>query len=181
MQHFLRLSNLFWRMVLLQAKPQDVPASNSVLFAAVAAVAAVNLIALIPRYGVSTGVMLVVFDLLFLVTVLRFALRLANKSARFSQSLAALCGSGAWLSVLSLPLLFTAEQVGGIENASASLILLLIGFHVWNVTVIGHIVRHSFEVSFAAAVAGAIAYTFGVIAIAEMIIPIAGPAVPGTT
>ena len=171
MNDLFRLASLYWRIVLLQAKPQDVPASAVVMYVSIAAVVIINLIALIARFGVATGIALVVVDLVLLVGLLHITLRLANKSARFTQTLSALCGTGAWLSLLSLPLVFTADEIGGLEKASPSLAILLIVFHVWNITLIGHIVRHSFEVSFALGVAGAIAYTFGVIIIADMLIP----------
>ena len=65
-------------------------------------------------------------------------------SGRFVQTLTALAGSGAIMTVIALPLVIWQSFVGVTDaNAPTMPSWLLMIWMIWNVVVVGHILRHA--------------------------------------
>lgn len=96
------------------------------------------------------GLMLVLYTVLPALLIW-MVLRVSGRLARFSQTAAALYGTGALLSILNLPLVLATN---GEPPAPAILLGLVVFF--WHLAVDGHIWRHALEVSYAAGLAVAV-------------------------
>jgi hypothetical protein len=155
----------------LRAGPQDLPASDATLLASTLAYALTSLLAVLPIYPVSWGVIAVGLDLAMLFALIHAALYWTRRSARFHQTFTAVCGTGAIFALLSWPLYqIMAERAQAHPLASASALMLLALF-VWVLVVLGHILRHAFDIRLAAAIALAVAYAVVSAALGEYVLP----------
>jgi hypothetical protein len=85
---------------------------------------------------------------------LYLALRWRGKLRRFSQTGSALLLSGLLLNLLALPLVSWNQRT---ESAESGLLVLLLVF--WSIVVLGHIIRHAFEVDLNIGIAASVLYT----------------------
>ena len=158
----LALAYFFIDLCLLRRKPQDLPASSA-LFGLVLGVALLGGLLL----SVSAGASLVaavgqtLLDLLLMLAVLHLALKALNKQARYLQAATALVGADAVIGLVALlpvslmrPVDTGAEPGGDLVFAG----LLFLGLVVWSVLVVGHILRHTFDLTLAQGVVIAIAF-----------------------
>lgn len=152
-----RLINYFVDLCLLRVAPQDLPASLALfgltLFANV-------LMGILLMAGAQPNPLLALgqslLEVLLLLLVLRVALSWRGYGARFIQTATAILGSGALMSLLALALLGLGDGGGALAALGGLLLLLLV---VWSAVVLGHILRHAFELPFGQAVIVAAVYT----------------------
>lgn len=137
----------FWRILLLRAGPQSVPASPSVLWLALLGHYTVGALLALFAMPPLFALLYALVGTLGMVAVVQGLLLLFKKQARTLQSLSALAAGEALLGVLLLPLslLFylgsSAEELRGLL---AVLSLLVMG---WNVALAAHIFHHALGVS----------------------------------
>jgi hypothetical protein len=136
---------LFWRMIWLRANPQDLPTSPRLLLLALAARVGLNLLDVPPDMGpVQLGIALAL-DIAVLIVMTELLLHWRGHPDRLVQTLTALAGVGAllslieWLAVLAFSGLVPADMI-----AVASLL--------WYFGVSGHILHHALERSLAVGV-----------------------------
>ena len=155
-----RLLDFFIDLCLLRATPQQLPASP-VLFwlSVVAELLAGTLLISGARAGVFAALLETLVDVLLLLLLLYLALQARNLTARFLQSATALLGASALLSLLAMPLLALSSSGGEGSGLAALAALLLLALIIWNMVVLGHILRHALRLSFAIGIALAFAYT----------------------
>lgn len=141
----LALINFFVELCLLRRTPQDLPASLP-LFGLLAVVnLCLGLMAgLVVGEGFGRSLSQSAAEILLTTGVLFAGLRLVHRESRFAQSATALLGSGAVFGVLGL---FPLALLPAGEEAEISALfwLLLIGLLIWNLIVMGHILRHTLE------------------------------------
>lgn len=146
--------NLFSRLaaiVLLKLGPQDLPAGSNITLVCILAYLAVTTLSLTAG-ETPAQLPLVLFLAVALPVVLsRIVLGLRGHLARWHQTLSALFGTSALLSLLTLPI-----NLSGSEQASAPAALLMLLAFFWSFSVDAHIWRHALEVSFAAGLALAV-------------------------
>ncbi|SRR6056297_1092229 len=148
-------------IVVLRYGPQDIPAGTSVLLATVAIYmvsAAVSLNMGSPS-GSPTMILLLATGLPMALTWILLSTK--GKTSRWEQTLSALYGTSALLSLLSLPLNIPT----GAEPLPLVVLLSLVIF-LWSFAVDAHIWRHALDISFAAGLAVAMIMfliSFGII------------------
>jgi hypothetical protein len=161
------LIRLFADIALHRKGPQDVPAGGAVLRLCLIAYLAVGAAVLWPSAD-SVGALIaqLAVDVLLLVTVFGGLLGLMGRSARIGQTLAALFGTGALLSLIALPFVWMLAGIAGdpatapdalppgAALAGMALLVLLLA----SLMVTGHIVRHALDWSYAAGVLAAAIY-----------------------
>lgn len=135
-------------IILLRRGPQDLPAGRSVLLACLSfyvLIAALSLnIGTTPDNPTAVLVLAAGLPLILVWMVLR----VRNRISRWEQTLSALYGTSALLSLITLPLNFTADT----EPSGAVVVISLLVFF-WSFVVDAHIWRHALELSFAAGLA----------------------------
>ena len=142
------LLNYFVDLCLLRTAPQDLPASALLLRMSVALYVVIGVVMIVNSdITVVTAFAVNLFEVLLMLTTLFLGLRLYGRSSRFQQTATALMGSGVLLGLLTLPLIGGSHQAQSTEAALLMLVLL-----IWNLVVIGHILRHAFDIWFGWAV-----------------------------
>lgn len=165
----IQLIKFFWGLCILKAAPQDLPASDFLLGLMLLAYFLTSMVVAVLQWPLPQAMLAALLDTT-LLSVLCFVLLWARLlSARFLQTLTALAGSGALLGWIAVPVI-AWQKVTGTVLAGLAIVpsFLLWMWMIWNVVVVGHILRHALSTTFALGVglAGVYAYiTFQLIRI----------------
>ena len=153
------LVNHFIDLCLLRAKPQDLPASQALFMLTFLINAVVGLMLIgDARSHPLLALLESVTEAIMMLVLLRFFLQLRQLQARFLQTAAALMGSGLMLGLVALPLLVLAGR-GGPEGDPGLAGMMLLMLVMWSMVVLGHILRHAFEIPLFLAVGLGVLYT----------------------
>jgi len=142
---------IFFDICLLRAKPQDLPASDTVMLAALAAYALADVIGVLDVVPLGGAALAAAVDTLLLLAATHLALRWRHLENRVPQTLSALAGCGALISLLAwvaaglVPARFPAEWVWA-------------PFLLWYTLVFGHILRHALSIPLVAGLTMSILY-----------------------
>lgn len=158
-------------ILLLRAGPQDVPPTDSVFIAAVVASGAVSLLLALEAFSGMAALARAGLELGLGAVGLGVILLASGRSARFRQTFAAICATGALLGLLAWPLFgIVLERPSGDEFAALAL-LMLIGIYAWSVLVIGHILRHALDTGLVRGLAIGFVYVIAIATAAEWLMP----------
>ncbi len=134
----------FVDLCLLNAGPQDLPASELLVAFTLILYFLVSTILALPIYGLSGSLFQAVLDVGFLTAYTRVVLQLTMHLERYAQTLSALAGGGVVFGVLSLPLVYSIYKSSlGAANADALTLLAYLLVLAWLLVVYGHIFRHA--------------------------------------
>ncbi|MEW8028602.1 MAG: hypothetical protein AB2792_15610 [Candidatus Thiodiazotropha sp.] len=157
-------------LCLLRSAPQDLPASNHLLWLLVLLNLLVGTAMVLDGgLGLFRAVLENLFGLALMLGVFAAALGMKGLLPRFNQTVSAMMLSGLLLSLLALPLVAWRHR----SESSESELLLLVLF-VWSIVVLGHILRHAFEVSLNLGIGFALLYTLTAWGIISHLFPVAG-------
>ncbi|MEW8505933.1 MAG: hypothetical protein AB2598_04470 [Candidatus Thiodiazotropha sp.] len=156
-------------LCLLRSAPQDLPASIHLLWL----LAILNLlvgtaVVLDAELGLYRAVVENLFGLSLMLGLLAAILAVRGRLPRFKQTAIAMLLSGLLLSLLALPLIVWRHRSESTESE-----LLLLSVFVWSILVLGHIIRHAFEISFNLGIAIALLYNILAWSIMSQLFPVA--------
>lgn len=142
----IRLLLAFLDICLLRKAPQDLPASTFLLGLSLLMYAAIALAMALQGLPPTPAVVLTLVDTGLLAGLLWALLWIRDMLSRYQQALTALYGAGAVMQLIAVPLVLwqpaaadAAPTTPGMVIASVLLWLWLL----WNLLVIGHILRHT--------------------------------------
>jgi energy-converting hydrogenase Eha subunit C len=153
----------FFEICLLRAGPQDLPASRFLLWISLLAYGAVGMVMSVQNLDVARASLLVLLDTALLAALLFALLWSRGLLERYLQTMTALLGTGAILQVAALPILSWQREGLGEETISTTLMiasLLLWIWLLWNLIVVGHILRHTLSTRLPIGVLLGLAYLF---------------------
>ncbi len=171
MQHFLQLTCLYFKMVLLRAQPYQVPNTYAVFWGSVTASVLSYVVVISSHYGLSESLPRVALDMLVLFALLYGGLKITGHRERFVQGYAALCGTGALLNLAFWPILLSTDGLDAGDTVSTSVSLILLGLYLWSVIVVANIFRHCFGIRMRVGVIVSIAYLITVVMVADYLFP----------
>lgn len=134
----------FWNLCLLRANPQDLPLSSALMTLAVSAYFVAGWLLAGAIYGFGLSLFQTGADLLILSLYTYSLLQISGYRQRFTQTLTALTGAGAIVTLVAIPLssaILRSVSQGESVNLLVGLgYLLLMG---WLLVVYAHIYRHA--------------------------------------
>lgn len=136
---------------LLRASPQDLTASRAGMLGALVAYAAAGMLGVLDVLTFENAILAAAVDTLLLTAVTHLVLQWRQLENRLTQTLTALAGCGALLSLLAWGAAGLVREVFQPEWVWAA-------FLVWYTLVFGHILRHALSISLAAGVAASLFY-----------------------
>jgi hypothetical protein len=145
------LLKIFLDICLLRASPQDLPASDTVMLAALSAYALADVVGVLDIVSLGGAALAAAVDTLLLVAATHLALRWRHLENRYPQTLSALAGCGALISLL-------AWASAGLFQARFPAEWVWAPFLLWYTLVLGHILRHALSIPLVAAVTVSILY-----------------------
>lgn len=152
-------------MCLLRASPQDLPASRAGMLGALVAYAAAGVLGVLDVLTFENAILAAAVDTLLLAAVTHLVLQWRRLENRVTQTLTALAGCGALLSLLAwgaaglVREAFQPEGVlGSVTAPSLAHSWVWAAFLVWYTLVFGHVLRHALSITLAAGVAASLLY-----------------------
>ncbi len=161
----------FLKIAFLTGKPYDLPGDRGTLHLAIALSFLTYVIATWQLYSPPKAIAHALLDLLLAGSVFYIALSAFNKSARFPQAFAALCGANAVLNAATLPVILT--RLDRVESATVDsqerLYLIEFFFLVWSISVVAHVIRFSFDTNIPISIAAAVGYVMLALAVFDTV------------
>lgn len=138
-------------IVLLRGGPQDLPAGRAWLAICVLLYLVVTTLSFSAREGPDNLPVILGLAVILPMILCWIVLKLGNKLPRWEQTLSALFGTSALMSLLTLPI----SLAGGSEPPPPLALAMLAAFF-WSFAVDAHIWRHALQVSFSTGLALAV-------------------------
>lgn len=136
---------------LLRAAPQDLPASRAGMLGALMAYASAGVLGVLDVLTLENAFLASAVDTLLLTAVTHLVLQWRRLENRATQTLTALAGCGALLSLL-------AWGAAGLVREAFQPEWVWAAFLVWYTLVFGHILRHALSIALSAGVAASFLY-----------------------
>ena len=149
----------FINLCRLRAAPQDLPYSILLMGATLVCYFLAGLGIASSEQAFGPALLTSVVDVVLLVGLARLALWITNHGARAMQTVTALAGTGTLFELLAWPLIATMQGVTA-GAPSTTLSFLLLALIVWNIVVIGHILRHALDMTMWIACGIALLYVY---------------------
>lgn len=140
-------------------KPQDLPAGDAQMKIGIALAFFTYIMAVAVPYGVALAAMQAFLDLAGTGFIVWFALRQTGRLARFAQAFGGLCGASAILNLASLPIYVFQAPPGPNDNDGSGMLAEFV-LLVWGLSLLAHVIRHTFEVRMTISVFIAFIYVF---------------------
>ena len=154
----MRLLAQFWRLCLLRANPQDLPASVTLELLALAAYVGVGTLDANVQLALWNAFLASAVDAFVLVALTHIALWIRDVPGRAVQTITALAGAGAVLGLIAFPILGALHSDEGALVVLQGLLWLL--FVSWQILVYGHILRHALDLPLLAGVMVSLVYFY---------------------
>jgi hypothetical protein len=145
----LQLIRAWFELCLLRRTPQELPSSSYLLGVYLCCYGLVSVLVSSQSYTFNKALLLAGVDLGLLAVFGWSLLYLQSKTARISQTLSALAGSGSLMGLFALPLMLAVGPSTVTEPVPAPLVSLWLLLLLWNLFVMAHIIRHALSSSFA--------------------------------
>jgi hypothetical protein len=141
----LKLLMFFVNLCRLHAAPQDLPYSRLLLGVTVLLYALMGFAVSSLEQTSGHALVATLIDVALFAALAFVSLWIIGHTERFIQTFTALTGTGALFNLLGLPIIALLQQVP--EGEPSNLSLLLLGLIIWNIVVIGHILRHALNMA----------------------------------
>lgn len=138
------LLKMFIDLCRLRAEPQNLPYSNFLMLFCIGCYFLLGFAVSIQGQGFGLAVVSAGADTGLIIGLAYLGLWIRDSIPRAVQTITALTGTGALFELLGWPLVTFLQQLEKGETSNLS--LLLLALVIWNITVIGNILRHSLEV-----------------------------------
>ena len=140
----IHLIKVFWDICALKAAPQDLPSSTFLLGLCLVAYFITGVVVATLQWALPQAVLAAFLDTALIIALSRVLLWARMLSGRFVQTLPAMAGSGAVMTLIALPIVLWQSIVGATDANMPTLpSWLLMIWMIWNVVVVGHILRHA--------------------------------------
>ncbi len=169
---------LFLSVATFKTPPQNLPASEIVLLISVVFALLVGLLKFAIVSSEYYSIFRVVLELIVPAVLVYLLLLFFKMPNRFQQTFAAICGSGAVIYSIALPILpafFAATDTAQYELS----VYLIIALDLWSVAVIAYILKHAVNVGFATGISLAVVLVLLTLIVIESISPSAKPVSDG--
>lgn len=157
--------------LLLNKGPQDLPYSQVLMKLSLLVYFLSGLPGILISLSFAQSMLAMLLDVLVLLAFVYACLRVFDLQARFVQSITALAGVGTVFQLLPLPLLYQLQGLQEGEQIAPGLSIFLLMLVSWNLAVITHVFRATFNVRLMAAMALTICYIVISYLVKETIFP----------
>lgn len=164
------LLRLFFSIMLLKAKPQDIPYKPRALVAIVLFYIFSGIFVLSKSTEPDIAVFSVILDVAVLAIFSAVCLNVLGLKVRLAQTFAALYGTGAIYHMLAWPIIEQLNQNDLIDSTKSILSLMFLLLLSWQILTYAHIYRNALSVDMIKAVVLSIAYWLMSMTLSQIII-----------
>ena len=144
------LLQYYFQMVLLQAKPQDCPSSQTLQLSLLLIYFLVSVLTALVLYSLWQSIVHSILDLTLLFAFTQILL--INAKERIHQTFNAFLGAGILIGSVNAIFSYMFIERGNVDSISDLDKILFFLIFIWTVIVYGHIVRHALNVNLSAGV-----------------------------
>ena len=152
------LFKAFFDLCLFRRKPQDLPQSIELLIVCLVTYILINFLVGLNTSTTLRAIQASFLETLFISMITVIILKLNKHTERWLKTLMAIMGTGCVISLLALPLfigIFTLDAGKAVQSVILMVYLVLL---VWNIAIMGHILRHALETTMGVGVLFALIY-----------------------
>ena len=164
------LLNLFIDICCFKANPQDIPSSKFLALMMALLYGVLSLSISLIELPLAQSFFSALVDTTLLIALGLVSLWITGKPERREQTVAALTGTGALLQIIAWPILFWLSQT---SDSQSTLLMIprwgLLILVIWNIVIIGHILRHALSVALPITVGISVLYMYFTIRIASIL------------
>jgi hypothetical protein len=135
---------LILNIMRLRAAPQELPHSRFLMLAFIGTYLLMGVVISLLDQGIGLALLSAGVDTGLLIGLAYLALWVRGYQGRTMQTVTALVTTGTLFEIISLPLVAYLQQASADNPSNLSILLLLL--IIWNIAVIGHILRHAIDV-----------------------------------
>ncbi len=165
----------FFEICRLNKGPQDIPASRNLLTICLVVYGLLSIQLAVLSQPIEKAVFAGVLEVALIMIFSLALLQIRGKSERWVQMVTALAGTGIIISILAIPLyLFIgigADDAAASGGVHALGLLFLAVLACWNITIMGHILRHALDLNMFSAIILAISYIWIIFSFTAAIMP----------
>jgi len=145
---FFQCLSLYFKLAFFKISPERLPYNVGCLLKALLVYASINLFLLSTHSSPFDVLSQIVIELSLLAIILKIGLKITKKPERFLQAFSAIVGIGMVISIISVPVFYLLIpgflQGQEVNQTVINVTLLLL---MWNLAVISHIFKRSFDTS----------------------------------
>jgi len=160
----------YFDIAFLMGKPQDLPPGTNQLYVAVVLNFVTYVMALTSHVGMGKAAMQASLDILITSLVFYLALMFTSMLSRLPQALGAICGAGAVLNFAGIPMLQLSQTPAGQEPNDIAVLSHFV-LLVWSLSLVGHVLRHTFNIRMSTSIAAAVIYYLFIVSVFALVFP----------
>lgn len=160
------LLRLFFRVAFLASPPQAVPAGERPFYIGVTLALLSYVAALAPDFGVGYSTARALVDITVTGALFWVCLKMVGRQARFQQAYGAYCGAVSFANLAALVIYRMSDPA--VQTFSLGDFILL----VWNLCLIGHVIRHAFEIRMFLSILAALVYVYVITSLMFSVFPL---------
>ena len=161
----------YFYIAFLMGKPQDLPAGARQMQTGVAAGFLTYVLAVSVLHDIGHAIAHALVDLIWSGVFLYIGVRVVNHPGRFEQAFGGLCGAGAVLNLTALPILLN-QPLSGAQPPSGLAIFANFLLLVWSLSLLAHVLRHTFEIGILVSIVLAFGYFILQINVMDWLLPV---------
>lgn len=149
---------VFLRICLLRYKPQDLPQSYELLVICLVVYTAINFVLALSAASAGLAISVSALETLLVCLITIVILKLGRRIERWVKTLMAITGTGSVIGIIAIPMFFLVfvTSVSGFLQAFVLMIYMVLV--IWNIVIMGHILRHSLDTTMGVGITFAIIY-----------------------
>ncbi len=159
----------YFNIAFLMGKPQDLPAGRAQMQIGAGLALVSYVMAVAVPFGVERAFLQALIDLSCTGVAIWIALSIVGHTARFEQAFGGLCGASTFINLAALPLFaLRPESTDSVMATSTVADFVLL---VWGLSLMAHVIRHTFEVRMFVSVVMSVAFFIVLSAVVASIWP----------
>jgi len=167
---FKQLLRLFFELCLMKKGPKDVPDSSVLLTLVFCLYFLAGTVLLSSSLVLTEALMQSLIETVLLGVFVYFLVSFFSIKNRFNQAITAIYGSGAFITIVSMPFIFWMQSLTG--NGSTGMVGLIVFMLVcWSFIVMAYIIRETIEKSFAVSLLLTFCYLYASYQLIKLVYP----------
>lgn len=170
----LALLKQYFDIAFLMGKPQDLPPGSNQLYVAIMLNFITYVLALFSHVGIGKAALHALLDISITSLILYLALMFTSQLSRLQQALGSICGAGAVLNFAGIPMLQLTQTPVGQEPGKLAVLSHFV-LLVWSLSLVGHVLRHTFNIRMSTSIVAAVIYYLFIVSIFAAVFPQVSP------
>ena len=165
------LFKTFLNMCVFRYKPQDLPQSYDLLMLCLLIYTFINVLLAMTTTPFAQALQISVLDTVIITIITIFILKINRHYERWIKTLMALAGTGCIIGLFTLPLFAGAFLLEVSELIQSLILMIYLALLIWNIVIMGHILRHAMETSLGVGIVFAMIYLVITSTLISFVIP----------